>query len=68
MSNRDPRIRHNDGFEAAMGDNGQDPSRQKAVTFMSISPLDRLLNQKDRNDKIRVGVSCRRDETSASSI
>ena len=35
---------------------------------MSISPLDRLLNQKDRNDKIRVGMSCRRDETSASSI
>lgn len=46
-----------DGFEAKMGDNGS-INRRKEVQFVSISPLDRLLNQKNRDDEIRVSFSC----------
>ena len=33
--------------------------RTKVVSLVSVSPLDRLLNQRDATDRIRVAVSCR---------
>ena len=37
---------------------GPMPTRKKDVQFLSISPLDRLLNQRGLEDDIRVEVSC----------